>query len=56
MAKLEGTVTLRNSVLDSLPTFVMSLLPIPASVVKKLNRLTNAIRKGGYNLVKWEVA
>lgn len=39
-------VTVVNSVLDSLPTYVMSLFPIPASVVNKLNRLTKAIREG----------
>lgn len=36
---LGGRVTLINSVLDSLPTYIMSLFHIPASVVKKLNRL-----------------
>jgi len=28
-----------NSVLDSLPTYVMSLFPIPPIVIKKLDRL-----------------
>lgn len=36
---LGGRVTLINAVLDSLPTYVMSLFPIPISVVKKLDRL-----------------
>lgn len=34
-----GRVTLINSVLDSLPTYVMSLFSIPVSVIKKLNKL-----------------
>lgn len=44
-----------------LPTYVMSLFPIPVRVVKKLNKLRREfLRKGnkqggGYNLVKWEV-
>lgn len=64
---LGGRVTLINSVLNSLPTYVMFLFPVPASPVKKLNRLRrdflwkgNKEKKmgggGGYNLVKWEVA
>lgn len=40
---LGGRVTLINSMLDSLPTYVMSLFPIPANVVKKLNRLRRDI-------------
>ncbi|KAG5595579.1 hypothetical protein H5410_036811 [Solanum commersonii] len=36
---LSRKVTLINSVLDSLPTYAMSPFPIPANVVKKLNRL-----------------
>ncbi|XP_055815781.1 uncharacterized protein LOC129885509 [Solanum dulcamara] len=36
---LGGRVTLINSVLDSLPTYVMSLFPIPSSVAEKLDRL-----------------
>lgn len=36
---LGGRVTLINSVLDSLPTYVMSLFPIPACVIKRLNKL-----------------
>lgn len=27
-----------NSVLDSVPTYVMSLIPIPANVVKKMDK------------------
>ncbi|KAG5591552.1 hypothetical protein H5410_042066 [Solanum commersonii] len=33
---LGGKLTLINAVLDSLPTYVMFLFPIPISVVKKL--------------------
>ena len=36
---LGGRVTLINSVLDSLPTYVMSLFPIPPIIIKKLDRL-----------------
>ncbi|WMV24691.1 hypothetical protein MTR67_018076 [Solanum verrucosum] len=36
---LGGRVILINSVLDSLPTYVMSLFPIPPIVIKKLDRL-----------------
>ncbi|WMV42288.1 hypothetical protein MTR67_035673 [Solanum verrucosum] len=36
---LGGRLILINSDLDSLPTYVMSLFPIPAKVVEKLDRL-----------------
>lgn len=36
---LGGRVILINTVLDSLPTYVMSLFPTPSKVVKKLDRL-----------------
>ncbi|KAF3625445.1 putative serine/threonine-protein kinase [Capsicum annuum] len=58
---LGGRITLINSVLDSLPTYVMSLFPVPSSVSKKLNRLRRDFlwkgnkEGGGFNLVKWEV-
>ncbi|WMV55139.1 hypothetical protein MTR67_048524 [Solanum verrucosum] len=58
---LGGRVTLINSVLDSLPTYVMSLFPIPSRIVKVLDALRgnflwqgNKIEKG-FNLVKWSV-
>jgi len=48
-----------KSVLDSLPTYVMSLFPIPGKVVKAIDSLRrnflwqgNKIEKS-YNLVKW---
>lgn len=57
---LGGRVTLINSVLDAMPTYMMSLFPIPAGVTNRLDRLRrkflwqgNKDRKG-YNLVKWK--
>ena len=48
---LGGRVTLINSVLDSLPTYVMSLFPMPAKVEERLDKLRTdflwkAIKKG----------
>ena len=50
-----------NSVLDSLPTYMMSVFPIPKSVITRLDKIRrkflwqgNSERKG-YNLVKWDV-
>lgn len=59
---LGGRVTLINSILDSFPTYVLSLFPIPSSVGKKLDKLRRDFlwkgnkEGGGYNLVKWDVA
>ncbi|XP_049352129.1 uncharacterized protein LOC125816557 [Solanum verrucosum] len=57
---LGGRQTLINAVLDSLPTYVMSLFPLPAKVLEKLDKLRrdflwfgNKERKG-YYLVNWE--
>ncbi|CAN4082756.1 unnamed protein product [Withania somnifera] len=36
---LGGRLTLINSVLDSLPTYVMSQFPIPTKVIKRLDKL-----------------
>ncbi|WMV19117.1 hypothetical protein MTR67_012502, partial [Solanum verrucosum] len=53
-----GRHILINSVLDSLPTYVMSLFTIPAKVVKKLDKLRRDFlwhgckENKGYNLVK----
>ncbi|WMV13960.1 hypothetical protein MTR67_007345 [Solanum verrucosum] len=47
---LGGRVTLINSVLDAMPTYMMSLFPIP--VVRKFLWQGNKDKKG-YNLVKW---
>lgn len=47
-----------HSVLDSLPTYVMSLFPLPSKVLKKLDKLRrDFLWQGckvskGYNLVK----
>uniref|UniRef100_A0A0V0IIW1 Putative ovule protein n=1 Tax=Solanum chacoense TaxID=4108 RepID=A0A0V0IIW1_SOLCH len=55
-----GRLTLIKSVLDGLPTYMMSLFPIPKSIVKKINRMRRSFiwqgnkEKKGYNLVKWE--
>ena len=44
---LGGRFTLINSVLDSLPTYVMSLLPMPAKVEERLDKLRrDFLRKG----------
>ena len=56
---LGGRVTLIDSVLDSLPTYVMSLFPIPGKVVKAIDSLRrNFLWRGNkneksYNLVRW---
>ncbi|CAN4123333.1 unnamed protein product [Withania somnifera] len=34
-----GRVTLINSVLDSIPTYCMSLFPMPSSILKQIDRL-----------------
>lgn len=36
---LGGRVTLINSVLDALPSYLMSVFPMPASVIKEMNAL-----------------
>lgn len=47
--------------LDSLPTYVMSLFPLPPKVLKKLDKLRRDFlwhgckEIKGYNLVKWEI-
>lgn len=57
---LGGRVTLVNSVLDSLPTYMMSIFPLPVSVEKKIDALTRDFiwhgnkEKRGYHLVKWK--
>ncbi|WMV29386.1 hypothetical protein MTR67_022771, partial [Solanum verrucosum] len=54
-----GRVTLINSVMDSIPTYHMSLFPIPAKVLEKLNRMRrNFLWEGNskdhnFHLVKW---
>ncbi|WMV13372.1 hypothetical protein MTR67_006757 [Solanum verrucosum] len=58
---LGGRLTLINSVLDSLPTYMITLFPIPARVIKRLDSIRrkflwhgNKERKG-FNLVKRKV-
>lgn len=57
---LDGKIILVNSVLDALPTYVMSLFPIPSKVLKRLDSLRrnfiwqgNKVKKANH-LVKWE--
>ncbi|WMV18960.1 hypothetical protein MTR67_012345 [Solanum verrucosum] len=55
-----GRLTLVNSVLDALPSYLMSIFPIPAKVTKRLDAIRrNFLWKGSedkkkYHLVKWE--
>ncbi|WMV38316.1 hypothetical protein MTR67_031701 [Solanum verrucosum] len=55
-----GRLTLVNSVLDSLPSYMMSVFPAPASVTERLDAIRrNFLWKGSedkkkYHLVKWE--
>lgn len=58
---LGGRVTLINSVLDALRSYMMSLFPIPAEVSNRLDKIKrqflwqgNKERKG-YSLVNWKV-
>ncbi|XP_019257785.1 PREDICTED: uncharacterized protein LOC109236002 [Nicotiana attenuata] len=58
---LGGRVTLVNSVLDALPTYMMSLFPIPTKIEKRINVMRRNFiwqgnkEKGGYHLVNWKV-
>lgn len=57
---LGGRLTLVNTVLDALPSYMMSLFPIPAKVTKRLDAIRrNFLWQGSedkrkYHLVKWE--
>lgn len=57
---LGGRHTLINVVFDSLPTYVMSLFPLPAKLLKKLDKLRREFlwfgnKEGkGYYLVNWK--
>ena len=59
--KYEMKLTLINSVLDSLPTYMMSVFPIPKSVITRLDKIRRKFlcqgnnERKGYNLVKWDV-
>jgi len=55
-------LTLINSVLDAMPTYMMSLFPLPGNVIEKLDSIRrNFLWQGNgegekkYHLVKWEV-
>lgn len=57
---LGGRLVLINSVLDALPTYMMSLFPIPAKIEKRMDFLRrnflwqgNKVRRG-FHLVKWK--
>ncbi|WMV44670.1 hypothetical protein MTR67_038055 [Solanum verrucosum] len=59
---LGGRVTLINSVLDAMPTYMMSLFPIHGKIIKKLDAIRrNFLWQGNgegekkHHLVKWEV-
>lgn len=58
---LGGRLTLINTILDALLTYMLSLFPTPASVVQRLGKIRrsffwqgNKTRKG-YHLVKWKI-
>ncbi|WMV37954.1 hypothetical protein MTR67_031339 [Solanum verrucosum] len=56
-----GRLTLINAVLDALPTYMLTLFPIPAGVVQRLDKLRRDFfwqgnkKRKGYHLVKWKV-
>lgn len=56
-----GRLILINSVLDAMPTYMMSLFPIPHGVIERLNKLRrNFLWEGNsetkkFHLVKWDV-
>ncbi|WMV25045.1 hypothetical protein MTR67_018430 [Solanum verrucosum] len=55
-----GRLTLVNSVLDALPSYMMSIFPIPTKVTKRLDAIRmnflwkDSEDKKKYHLVKWE--
>ena len=57
---LGGRLTLVKSVLDALPSYMMSLFPIPKNIVEKINQLRRSFLWNGnkehksYHLVKWD--
>lgn len=54
-------MTLINSVLDAMPTYITSLFTLPGSVLKKLDSIRRNLWQGNgeggskYHLVKWYV-
>ncbi|KAG5577621.1 hypothetical protein H5410_057755 [Solanum commersonii] len=59
--KCEKKLTLINAVLDALPTYMLTLFPIPAGVVQRLDKLRRDFfwlgnkKRKVYHLVKWKV-
>ena len=59
---LGGSVTLINSVLDAMPTYMMPVFPMPANVIDRMDAMRrNFLWQGNYDsndykihLVKWD--
>ncbi|CAN4084842.1 unnamed protein product [Withania somnifera] len=57
---LGGRLTLSNSVLDALPTYMMTLFSIPAGAIKRLDSIRRTFlwqgnkEEKGFHLVKWK--
>jgi len=55
-----GRLTLINTILDSLPTYMISLFPIPRGVIKRLDNIGRKFlwqgnkEKKSFHLVKWK--
>ncbi|WMV25457.1 hypothetical protein MTR67_018842 [Solanum verrucosum] len=55
-----GRVTLINSVLDSLPTYYMALLPMPSEVIEQIDKIRRDFlwkgnrEKHKFHLIEWE--
>nr|XP_009800410.1 PREDICTED: uncharacterized protein LOC104246308 [Nicotiana sylvestris]XP_016445624.1 PREDICTED: uncharacterized protein LOC107770805 [Nicotiana tabacum] len=55
-----GRLVLINSVLDSIPTYMMSLFPIPGGIIQRLDKLRRSFlwqgnkEKKVFHLVKWK--
>ncbi|WMV37869.1 hypothetical protein MTR67_031254 [Solanum verrucosum] len=58
---LGGRVILVNSVLDALPTYVMSIFPLPSKVRKRIDKIRRNFiwqghkKKRAFHLVNWDV-
>lgn len=56
-----GRLTLVNSVLDGIPTYLMSLIPMPASLEKNIDKIRRQflwegnVEKRKFHLVKWSI-